>query len=268
MNTDDIIFLSASVPYRKEWVLDSKPIEIEEAIVSIARAVFTRGGRLLFGGHPSVSPLVSAVAGEYFPADPSRGKRPVVTFQSRLYEGDLPDETTDMVKMGWSTIEWTPRVKGKNPDQTKERSLAVMRDQMLLGSAAAKGAVERNDLRPPVAMIVVGGMEGIRDEAALFLQKREAWAPRRRRRVYVFKSGGGAAARLVGSDMRALWPTGAVDSAAMSTLLSAREKGDLVDVELKWQDLLEEPERSDEIQFQPYAAMVQWLLDTQLGPVS
>ena len=43
VNPQDIIFLSASVPHRPEWVADSKPAEIEEAIISLARAVFARG---------------------------------------------------------------------------------------------------------------------------------------------------------------------------------------------------------------------------------
>src|SRR5262249_59078396 len=59
MNEGDVIFLSASVPIREGWAEDAQPAEIEEAIVSIARAVFARNGRLLFGGHPSVSPLVA-----------------------------------------------------------------------------------------------------------------------------------------------------------------------------------------------------------------
>jgi hypothetical protein len=266
----DIIFLSASVPYREEWIGDSRPAEIEEAIVSIARAVFARGGRLLFGGHPSVSPLVSAVAGEYFRAEPTREVRPVVTFQSRLYEGLLPDKTTEMVRMGWSAIEWTPRAKGKNPDQTKELSLGVMRDQMLPTFDGASGPDQpfiRNKLRPPLAMIAVGGIEGIRDEAIVFLRKRQMWEPRQSRRVYSFKSGGGASARLVEPDVQGLWPKpkDRPDDEALKTLREAKAAGDIVDVEAEWHHKF--PIKTD-APFQPYAAMAQWLLDTQLGLVS
>ena len=52
MRPGDIIFLSASVPVREGWTEDSRPNEIEDAIISIARAVFARKGRLLFTRSP------------------------------------------------------------------------------------------------------------------------------------------------------------------------------------------------------------------------
>ena len=55
MKLHDVIFLSASLPYRPPWAMEAQPTEIEQAIVSTARAVFARQGRLLFGGHPSIS---------------------------------------------------------------------------------------------------------------------------------------------------------------------------------------------------------------------
>ena len=203
----DIIFLSASVPHRPEWVADSKPTEIEEAIISLARAVFARGGRLLFGGHPSVSPLIAAVAGEYFPANPARQIRPVITFQSNLFRGRLPDETWEMYRMGWTTIEWTPQ-EMLNGIPNQDNSLETMRRRMLLdpelldGDADARLAVDRNKLGQPKAMVVIGGMEGIAEEVAIFLEFRERW---RRGNpdlislppVYAFTSGGGAARRLL-----------------------------------------------------------------------
>src|SRR4051794_31938323 len=63
------VFLCASVPDRqrakKYRRLENAAFEIEQAVISLARAVFSEGGRLLFGGHPSISPLVATVAGEY-----------------------------------------------------------------------------------------------------------------------------------------------------------------------------------------------------------
>jgi hypothetical protein len=181
MRAGDIIFLSASVPYREGFREDANPAAIEEAIVSIARAVFARGGRLLFGGHPSVSPLIASIAGEYFPPDPARVERPVVTFQSEFYRGKLPDETWQLVRMGWSSIQWAP-------------NLDVMRDWMLLGKETPPAVIEAHRLRPPKAMFAVGGMEGVVAEADLFLSHREDWggfAP-----ILALTSGGGAARRL------------------------------------------------------------------------
>ena len=269
MKSGDVIFLSASVPTRKPWTDDSQPIEIEEAIISVARAVFARKGRLLFGGHPSVSPLVSAVAGEYYPADPARVQRPVVTFQSRLFEESLPDETTELFTMGWSDIEWTER------RETRELSLALMRDLMLPKPGVPVAAFERNELALPLAMIAIGGMEGIRDEAAVFLRRQATWGGPRRR-VFSFKSGGGAPARLIAPTIEKLWPppqderSPAVDPNAIErdfpTLGSAWERGDIVDVETAWQASHPGLEVPEDARFQPYAAIAQWLLDTQLEP--
>lgn len=254
MNEGDVIFLSASVPVRKGWVEDAKPAEIEEAIVSIARAVFARKGRLLFGGHPSVSPLVAAVAGEYFAADSERRIRPIVTFQSRFYEGRLPDETTEMARMGWSAIEWTPKADG--PDL----SLRLMRDRMLLGRGEA---FARNGLRPPRAMIAVGGMDGVRDEAYAFLCARRKWEVRDVPRVYLFKSGGGAAARLLDHRDRLesrLWPGIEPDFGVLETLMGALRSADILDVEDVWRETHRDMLPAG-IPFEPYAAMAQWVVD-------
>jgi hypothetical protein len=259
MTEGDVIFLSASVPYRQGWVANAKPAEIEEAIVSVARAVFSRKGRLLFGGHPSVSPLVAAVAGEYFAADPARHVRPVVTFQSRFYEGRLPDETTEMTRMGWSAIEWTATVPGTSADDP-DPSLALMRDRMLLGSGEA---FARHRLRPPIAMIGVGGMEGIRDEALVFLRKRRNWSIEPLPRVCLFKSGGGAAAYLLDPNLAPsrLWPRREPDLDAFEALRQAVRVGDIFDIEAVWWDTHRNTIPED-IPFQPYAAMAQSLLDT------
>jgi len=259
MNKGDIIFLSASVPYRKGWLENVKPSEIEEAIVSVARGVFARNGRLLFGGHPSVSPLIAAVAGEYFAADPARRIRPIVTFQSRFFEGKLPDETTEMVRMGWSAIEWTPAVLGKSPDDPGP-SLSLMRDRMLLGEG---DVFKKHELKPPCAMIGIGGMEGIRDEALLFLAKRRAWHVTTRPQIYLFKSGGGAAARLLepNSKPEYLWPGRQPNYDLHKALMMSVAERDILGVEDIWRERHPDflPRQTP---FQPYAAMSQWLLDS------
>ena len=58
-----------------------------------------------------------------------------------------------------------------------------MRKAMLDMDGLGREIAERNELPPPVAMFAVGGMEGIRDEAAMFLQattKRPCSCSRRR----------------------------------------------------------------------------------------
>jgi len=192
------VFLSASVPspdradrYRR---VPDAAIEIEEAVISLARAVFAEGGQLVFGGHPTIAPLVALVAGEYIAPEPGevvserraeleRGTRrlqtPVVIYQSRAFESSLPRETIQMESLGYATIhliEETPERIGSKTERDAE-SLRRMRIQMISETK-------------PLAMVCIGGMEGVEDEQELFRGIRPG-AP-----VYVLEQTGGAAAIL------------------------------------------------------------------------
>jgi hypothetical protein len=169
--------LSASVPTRSPFARKpDAPFLVEQAVVSLVRAIFAEGGRLVFGGHPSISPLVSSIAGEYFPVRPGAGDTspeplqtksdttPILIFQSRAYDGFLPDKTWEMQRYGFARLilvdavddeRFNPELRGQ---RQCERSLAKMRASML-------------ELTVPTAMVAVGGMEGVFDEAQLFGQQ-------------------------------------------------------------------------------------------------
>ena len=253
MKDDDVIFLSASLPYRPPWDKVAEPVEIQEAIVSIARAVFARGGRLLFGGHPSVSPLIADIAGEYYQVDSRRTIRPIVTVQSEFFKEILPQKTWDLHTMGWSAIEWTPKA------EDRDKSLAVMRKAMLGMDDLGRDIAQRNRLRPPVAMIAVGGMEGIRDEAAMFLQAHPT------RSVFLLKTPGAAAAILTEHPETwrdRLWPQDAFRGDILETLQIGKRQGRMVDLEQRWeQEVKDRGVKLPAIEVQPYATMVQWALD-------
>jgi len=235
MRAGDIIFLSASVPYREKWKADARPEEIEEALVCITRAVFARKGRLLFGGHPSVSPLVASIAGEYFPPDPERTLRPVITFQSEYFRGRLPDETSQLVRMGWSSIQWTPSAPPGEGDRAE--SLKLMRTWMLQGRDTPPEIIRKHGLKPPKAMIAVGGMEGVLEEAEMFVSNRAGWPLSGTPPIYAIASGGGAAKVLA-------------DSARSGAL----------GLEQAWRQQHRDALPLD-VPLQPYAAMTQWLMD-------
>jgi len=193
------IFLSASVPseeraekYRR--IRDAQ-IQIDDAVVALCRALFSRGGQLVFGGHPAISPLVAMVAGEYAGAAEKdngvhaagpRASLPVFVriYQSGAFEGSLPDETLLMYHLGYAEIRWVEAAPGERFDPADAssvrrigNSLKAMRERMILESQ-------------PDAMVCIGGMEGTEEEFALFRQRRPA-AP-----VYVMEATGGAAAIL------------------------------------------------------------------------
>ena len=135
------VFLSASFPSgeRGQEVEPYDASAVADAVTAIVRAVLWRGGRLVFGGHPTITPLVLMIAKELEVRDA------VDIFQSRWFEAHLTQETRMLAELAVGTIHWTPQ------RATLEDSLVEMRTEMLNYSALA-GA------------IFVGGMSGIWQE--------------------------------------------------------------------------------------------------------
>jgi hypothetical protein len=183
------IFLSASVPARdraeRYHIIPNAQEDIERAVISVARAIFVEGGALVFGGHPSISPLVSLVAGEYFPARPERNPetRPVIIYQLDVFRRlrTLPLTTEGLETSGRAAIVWE-HVSHKEQERPHRpgtprywEPLTRMRDAMLS--------------RPRlVAMIAMGGMEGVEQELDIFAHHHPG------RPVFVLAHTGGAAA--------------------------------------------------------------------------
>jgi hypothetical protein len=193
------VFMSASVPSPKSEEIyrriPNAQVEIEDAVVSLARAVFVEGGRLVFGGHPSISPLVAMVAGEYVAVESAersieRPPAPVVIHQLDVYRPEVPDATQTMERLGQAAIIWhhaDPTETHRHWDESAvayPRSLAQMRREMLADRAI-------------VAMVCIGGMEGVEDEARLFLQTRPGHP------IYLLARTGGATAVLASQFGRA-----------------------------------------------------------------
>ncbi len=176
------IFLSASAPSRDLERYPRLQMEVEDAVIHLARAVFTKGGRLVFGGHPSISPLVASVAREYLPPDDSspRPQRPIQVFQSDAYKRVIPAATRSLEDYGYAAIRWTQAQNGEEFDPEKNRSqckssLRFMREEMLK--------------LEPLAMVAIGGMDGVAEEAGLFLGKTGE-------RVFALRSTGGVSGEL------------------------------------------------------------------------
>ena len=142
------VFLSASFP-SGDRALPFEPFDpgaIADAVTAVVRAVLARTGRLIFGGHPTLTPLVLMVANEL------GTKGSVDIFQSEWFEDRITQETRALAEAGYGSISWTPKFP------TREESLQVMREEMLGGD------------RTLIAGVFVGGMEGIVDEYELFLR--------------------------------------------------------------------------------------------------
>ncbi|HRM31169.1 MAG TPA: hypothetical protein PLH48_11735 [Acinetobacter johnsonii] len=136
------IFLSASIPLADR---DPKYFEtadntaIRDAVIALARIVLPRG-QLIWGGHPSITPLIAAVLKKL----EVNVQEHVVLYQSNYFKDILPPEN-----------EYFEKVVRTDAMQDKDHSLALMRKKM----------IEENDF---CAAIFIGGMEGVEDEYNLF----------------------------------------------------------------------------------------------------
>lgn len=169
-----LVFLSASFPsYERDrrYYETADADELTQAIVSLARATFAADGRLLFGGHPSISPLVMMIAEEYLPTELSERRAlvesrgfPVVIYQSAAFRPWLSEATWRMHSLTLGEIIFTPLAANETllgvttPDPIRfPQSLELMRREMIA--------------RPDLAgAVYIGGMEGIETEDRLFEQ--------------------------------------------------------------------------------------------------
>lgn len=190
------VFLSASFPQRerarKYWET-ADPDELTQAIVAASRAVLAVNGHLVFGGHPTISPLVMMIAQEYLPESvESRlkmrraGRSRVTVYQSEAFRDALPPSTRHLFEWGFAELVWTKDSSESSPKFTAEGTLVP-------GSADAPLRVMREQMlreTKPVGAIFLGGMEGIESEATLFRELCESDS------LYFVGAPGGAAAKL------------------------------------------------------------------------
>lgn len=196
------VFLSASIPtparssqFRR---IPEAATQIEGAVISIARAIFMEGGSLVFGGHPSISPLIAQVVGHYFQPAPAErdwrfdGEREnevpwrnpsVVIYQSEIWQDHWAESSQRLAQQPLVSLRWTSASPGERIDPEQKdmpqgsASLELMRRAMINESE-------------PAAMIAIGGMEGVLDEAALFSELRP------RKPIFALATTGGAASIL------------------------------------------------------------------------
>jgi SLOG cluster3 family len=176
------LFLSASVPSPQREAeyhrIPDAAQQIDHAVVSLCRALFSRGGSIVFGGHPSISPLVALVAAEY--AGPETSSKPMaLIYQSRIFEGHLPDETLLMYRLGYAELHWIDGAPGEKFDPLDPSSLLRIGGSLKSMREAMIG--ETN----PVAMVAIGEMKGVLDEAEIFQRLRHS-------PIFVLESTGGA----------------------------------------------------------------------------
>jgi hypothetical protein len=193
------LFLSASIPDPARWPGAFDAYEITDAVVAFGREFLTAGWRVVTAAHPTIAPLLLYLAGE-IPADVERR---VTTYQSRLFADVLPPASQRFAAEGIGVFHWTEEVEGDSPEVgRRERSLELMRRRMI-------GETE------PDAALFIGGMEGIRDERALFEELRPG------HRWYALGRPGGAAAEVAADNPVAALAAALADSGTYAPLARA-----------------------------------------------
>jgi hypothetical protein len=137
------IFLSASVPVlgRAPFDNDSEPQIIQAAISALATVAMGRK-KIVWGGHPAITPMMWASAEELG----VRFANAVHLFQSKFFSSeDFPEENKN-----FGNVTYIDAVPGN-----LQESLMKMRESML----------RSEDFE---AAIFIGGMQGIFDEYAIF----------------------------------------------------------------------------------------------------
>jgi len=136
------VFLSASIPVKGRGNFDdtADPFLIQFAVRELVNVCLGRV-RIVWGGHPSITPMVHAVCVDRGVQD---FNQVVGLYQSEFFAKQFPESN----RFFRTTI--IPEVYGD-----KDKSLSVMREAMIA--------------RPEIyAAVFIGGMDGIFEEAKLF----------------------------------------------------------------------------------------------------
>lgn len=140
------ILLSASVPLPqrdRHYFESADVLSIREAIKALVEVVLPIG-RITFGGHPAITPLIALFVRE---AGFERDR--LTVFQSRYFEAFFPRENAE-----FHNVQLIDAVA-----DDREESLLAMRSAMILS-------------RPFDAAVFIGGMEGVVEEATLVRELR------------------------------------------------------------------------------------------------
>lgn len=145
------IFLSASIPSPErdaKYYETADMIGIRDAVRALAATILPHA-RLVWGGHPSITPLIREVL-ERVGISPCEIGRHVTLYQSAFFEGMFPIDNECVEHIILTQVRFSQGVKDR------KASLAEMREQMLA------------PVHNYVAGIFIGGMEGVEAEYELF----------------------------------------------------------------------------------------------------
>lgn len=137
------LFLSASVPIagrdESKYLATADIIAIRDAVIALVSVALPRY-HLIWGGHPSITPLIANVLRH----SDKEINSSVTVYQSGFFVKDFPTDNKDVEDI----------VVTKDLG-TREESLELMRQKMIAGNDFA-------------AAVFIGGMNGVEDEYEMF----------------------------------------------------------------------------------------------------
>ena len=140
------IFLSASIPLPErdeKYIGTADIIAIRDAVIALTTVVLPHH-RLIWGGHPSITPLIYYVMERLN----LNIQEHITLYQSMSFKETFPEDNNKFKNIVFTDI----------IDNDREKSLLYMRHRMLDDSKFAAG-------------IFIGGMEGVEEEYDMFIKK-------------------------------------------------------------------------------------------------
>lgn len=132
-----VVFLSASVPNNDDCEYDF--IMIHDIIVTLVEAIIKAGGTMVFGGHPTITPIVlniMEIMSEV--SDNSKNKKypNIYLYQSRYFKGQYPLEADSFPKGHLKEVDAVACEDNSLSEETKQKlskilSLNAMREKMI-----------------------------------------------------------------------------------------------------------------------------------------
>lgn len=140
------IFLSASIPLPErdeKYIGTADIIAIRDTVIALTTVVLPQH-RLIWGGHPSITPLIYYVMERLN----LNIQEHITLYQSRFFEKYFPEDNNKFENIVFTDV----------VDNDREKSLLYMRHKMLDESEFSAG-------------IFIGGMEGVEEEYDMFIEK-------------------------------------------------------------------------------------------------
>lgn len=140
------IFLSASIPLPErdeKYIKTADIIAIRDAVIALTTVVLPHH-RLVWGGHPSITPLIYYVMQRLN----LNIQEHMTIYQSKFFEKFFPEDNNKFENIVLTDVIGSDR----------DRSLQHMRDKMIGDSEFSAG-------------IFIGGMEGVEEEYDMFIEK-------------------------------------------------------------------------------------------------